>query len=62
MWLAGDAVPVELWNGKMVKAKWVNHLQQYRAEVVSVQTVEKRSLTLPDSLVMQKAVQNVVRE
>lgn len=45
-----------------VEVEWVNHLQQYQAEVVSVQTVEKRSLTLLGSLVMQKAVQNVVRK
>ena len=36
-----------------VEAGWVAHLQQGRAEVVSVRTVEQRLLILPDSLVMR---------
>jgi len=35
------------------EAGWADHLQQGRAEVVSVQTAEQRLLMLPDSLVMQ---------
>ena len=45
-----------------VEAEWVGHLQQGRAEIVSVRTAEQRLLMLPDSLVMQKAVRNVVRK
>jgi len=45
-----------------VEAEWVGHLQQGRAEIVSVRTVEQRLLMLPDSLVTQKAVLNVVRK
>lgn len=44
------------------EAEWAGRLQQGRVEVVSVQTAEKRSLMLQDSLVMQKAVQNVVQK
>ena len=51
-----------VWVEAKVEAEWADHFPQGRAEVVSVQTVEKRSLTLLDSLVMQKAVQNVVRK
>ena len=45
-----------------VEAEWVALLQQDRAEIVSVRTAEQRPLILPDSLVMQKAVRNVVRK
>ena len=36
-----------------VEAEWADHLQQGRAEIVSVQNVEQRLLILPDSLVMR---------
>jgi len=45
-----------------VEAEWVDLLQQGRAEIAYVQTAEQRPLTLPDSLVMQKAVLSVVRK
>jgi len=45
-----------------VEAGWAGRLQQGRAEVVSVRTVEQRSLMLQDSLVMQRAVLSVVRK
>jgi hypothetical protein len=45
-----------------VKAEWADHLPQGRAEVASVRTVEQRLRMLPDSLVMRKAVRNVVRK
>ncbi len=45
-----------------VEAGWAGHLQQDRAEIVSVRTVEQRLLMLPDSLVTQKAVLNVVQK
>ncbi len=51
-----------VWVEAKVEAGWADHLPQDRAEVVSVQTVEQRLLILLDSLVMQQAVQNVVRE
>jgi hypothetical protein len=44
-----------------VEAGWVVHLQQGRAEVVSVQTVEQQSLMLQDSLVIKEAVPSVVQ-
>ena len=45
-----------------VEAEWMDRLQQGRVVVVYARTVEQRSPMLQDSLVMQKAVQNVVRE
>ena len=42
-----------------VGAGWVGHLRQGRAEIVSVRTVEQRSLMLQVSLVMRKAVLSV---
>ena len=45
-----------------VEAEWVVHLQQGRAEIVSVRTAEQRLLMLLDSLVMQKVVLSVVRK
>ena len=45
-----------------VEAGWEGHLQQGQAEIVSVRTAEQRSLILLDSLVIQKAVQNVERK
>ena len=45
-----------------VEAEWAGHLQQGRAEVVSVQTAEQRLFMLQGSLAMQKAVLNVVRK
>ncbi len=36
-----------------VEAEWVDHLQQDRAEIVSVQTAEQRLLMLPGSRVIQ---------
>jgi len=45
-----------------VEAGWADHLQQGRAEIVYVRTAEQRPLMLPDSLVMQRAVRNVVRK
>jgi len=36
-----------------VEAEWADHLQQGRAEIVSVRTAEQRLLMLPDSHVMQ---------
>ena len=41
---------------------WADHLQQGRAEIVSVRTAATRPLMLPGSLVMQKAVLNVVQK
>ena len=45
-----------------VEAEWADHLQQGQAEVVYARTAEQRLLMLPGSLVMQKAVLNVVRK
>ncbi len=45
-----------------VKAGWADHLQQGQAEIVSVRTVEQRSLMLQDSLAMQRAVLSVEQE
>jgi hypothetical protein len=45
-----------------VEAEWVDRLPQGRAEAVYVRNAEQRLLMLPDSLVMQKAVLNVVRK
>ncbi len=45
-----------------VEAKWVGRLQQDRVEIVSVQAAEQRLGMLPGSLVMRKAVLNVVRK
>ena len=45
-----------------VEAGWADHLQQGRAVIAYVQTAGKRLHMLPDSLVMQKAVLNVVRK
>jgi len=59
-------VPVQagVWVGARarVEAEWADHLQQGRAEIVYALTVDQRSLMLPDSLVMRKAVQNVVQK
>jgi hypothetical protein len=43
-----------------VEEEWAAHLQQGQAEIASVQTAEQLALMLLDSLVMQKAVLNVV--
>ena len=48
---AQDVVWVEVKD--RVEAEWVVHLQQGRAEIVSVRTAEQRLLMLQDSLVMQ---------
>ena len=45
-----------------VEAGWADRLQQVRAVIVYVQTAEQRSFMLLDSLVMQKAVLNVVQK
>ena len=45
-----------------VEAKWVDRLQQDRAEIVSVQAAEQRLGMMQGSLVMRKAVLNVVRK
>ena len=45
-----------------VEAGWVVHLQQGRAEIVSVQAAEQRLLMLPDSRVIKEAVQSVVQK
>ena len=54
----------EVWAkaGVRVEAEWADRLQQGRAVIVYVLTVEQRSLMLPDSLVMRKAVLSVVRK
>ena len=44
-----------------VEAGWADHLQQGRAEIVSVQTAQQRLLMLPDSLVIKEVAQNVDR-
>jgi len=44
------------------EAEWVDHLQQGRAEVVSVRTAEQRLLMLQDSLAMQRVVLSVERK
>ena len=51
-----------VWDKARVKVKWVAHLPQGRAEVVSVQNAEQRSLILSDSLAIKEAVLNVVRK
>jgi len=55
--LAQDVVKGEV----RVKAEWVAHLQQDRAEVASVQNAEQRLLMLPDSLAIKEIVLSVVR-
>lgn len=45
-----------------VEAGWADRLRQGQVVIAYVRTVEQRSLMLQDSLVMQKAVQNVVRK
>jgi hypothetical protein len=45
-----------------VEAEWADHLPQAQVEIVCVRTAEQRSLILPGSLVMQKAVLNVVQK
>jgi len=44
-----------------VEAEWADHLQQDRAEIASVRTVEQRLLMLQGSLVMQRTARSVVR-
>lgn len=44
------------------EAEWADHLQRGRAEIVYVQAAEQQLLMLQDSLVMQKAVLNVVQK
>jgi hypothetical protein len=45
-----------------VEAGWAVHLPQDRVEIVYVRTAVQRSLMLQGSLVMQKAVLNVVQK
>jgi hypothetical protein len=45
-----------------VEAGWADHSQQGRAEIVSAQTAEVKSLMLPDSRVIKEAVQSVVQK
>jgi len=45
-----------------VEAEWADHLQQGRAEVASVRTVEQRSLILPGRLAIKKAARSVGRK
>ena len=45
-----------------VEAGWADHLQQGRAEIVSVRTAEQRPLMLQGSLAIQEAVPNVVHK
>jgi len=45
-----------------VEAEWADHLQRGRVEVVFAQAAERKSLILPDSLAMQKAVPSVEQE
>ena len=56
------APPARVWGEAWVEAGWVDRLQRGQAEIVSVQTAERRLLMLPDSLVAQEAVLNVVRK
>ena len=44
------------------EAEWAGHLLQARAVIAYVQTAEQLLLILQDSLVMQKAVLNVVQK
>jgi len=62
--LVKDRVQDVVWDEARarVEAEWAGHLQQGRAEIVSVQTAEQLPFMLPDSLVMQEAVLNVVRK
>jgi hypothetical protein len=62
--LAKDPAQDVVWDAARanVKAGWAVHLQQGRAEIVSVQAVEQRSLMLSDSRVIKEAVQSVVRK
>ena len=45
-----------------VEAGWAVPLQQGRAEIVSVQAAEQRSLMLQDSRVIKEVVLNVVQK
>ena len=47
---------------EVAEAEWADRLQQGQAEIAYVRTAEQRSLILPGSLVMQKAVLNVVQK
>ena len=58
----GDKDPVEVEDEDKVEAEWTDHLQQARVEIVYAQTAEQQLLMLQDSLVMQKAVLNVVQK
>jgi hypothetical protein len=62
--LVKDLAQDVVWDeaGARVEAEWAALFQQGRAEIVSVQAVERQLLMLPDSLVMQKAVLNVVQK
>jgi hypothetical protein len=45
-----------------VEAEWAGHLRQGQVVIAYVRTAEQRSLMLQGSLVMQKAVLNVVQK
>jgi len=61
---AKDRGPDEVWveAKARVEAGWADHLQQGRAEIVSVRTAEQRPLMLQGSLAIQEAVPNVVHK
>ena len=44
------------------EAEWADHLLQARVVIAYVQTAEQQLLMLQDSLVIQKAVLNVVQK
>jgi len=44
------------------EAEWADHLQQGRAEVAFVRTVEQQSLILPGRLAIRKAARSVGRK
>jgi len=58
----GAKDPVEVEDEDKVEAEWTDHLQRGRAEIVYVQAAEQQLLMLQDSLVIQKAVLNVVQK
>jgi hypothetical protein len=55
-------VPAQAKAKAKVEAEWADHSPQARVVIVSVQTAATRLLMLPGSLVMQKAVRNVVQK
>ena len=59
-----DPARAEVWaeTADAAEAEWADHLPQARVVIAYVQTAEQQLLMLQDSLVMQKAVLNVVQK